>query len=130
MGPPAGMGLRADRGAFTMIGLLISWVLFAAVFLGLSKLLPGFHVRSFGTALIVAAVYSLLHILLFKILLILAFVPVILTFGLFIFVINAVILWLTHLLIEGFTIHSVPTALVAAVLLTIANNAIRAILLG
>src|SRR5919106_5042146 len=110
-----------------MIGLLISWVLFAAVFLGLSKLLPGFHVQSFGTALIVSAVYSILHILLFKILLILAFIPVILTFGLFIFVINAVILWLTNLLIDGFNIDSIPVALVAAVLLTIANNVIRAI---
>jgi putative membrane protein len=109
-----------------MIGLLVSWVLFAAVFLGLSKLLPGFHVRSFGIALIVAAVYSVLHILLFKIFVILAFIPVILTFGLFIFVINAVILWLTHLLIDGFEIDSIVTGLIAAVLLTIANNLIRA----
>jgi putative membrane protein len=109
-----------------MIGMLISWVLFAAVFLGLSKLLPGFHVRSFGTALIVAAVYSILHILLFKVFLILAFIPVILTFGLFIFVINAVILWLTHLVIDGFEIDSIMTGLIAAVLLTIANNLIRA----
>jgi putative membrane protein len=109
-----------------MIGMLISWVLFAAVFLGLSKLLPGFHVRSFGTALIVAAVYSILHILLFKIFVILAFIPVILTFGLFIFVINAVILWLTDLLIDGFDIDGIVVGLVAAVLLTIANNLIRA----
>jgi putative membrane protein len=109
-----------------MLGLLISWVLFAAVFLGLSKLLPGFHVRSFGTALIVAAVYSVLHILLFKIFVILAFIPVILTFGLFIFVINAVILWLTHLLIDGFEIDGIVVGIVAAVLLTIANNVIRA----
>jgi putative membrane protein len=113
----------------TMIALLISWVLFAAVFVGLSKLLPGFHVQNFGTALIVAAVYSILHILLFKIFLILAFIPVILTFGLFIFVINAVILWLTHLLIEGFDIDSIAVGLVAAVLLTIANNLIRAALI-
>jgi putative membrane protein len=110
-----------------MLGLLISWVLFAAVFLGLSKLLPGFHVRSFGTALIVAAVYSVLHILLFKIFVILAFIPVILTFGLFIFVINAVILWLTHLFIDGFEIDGIVVGLVAAVLLTIANNVIRAV---
>jgi putative membrane protein len=68
--------------------------------------------------------------LLFKILLILAFIPVILTFGLFIFVINAVILWLTNLLIDGFNIDSIPVALVAAVLLTIANNVIRAIFMG
>ena len=112
-----------------LVGLVISWVLFAAVFFGLSRLLPGFHVRNYGTALIVAAVYSLLHLLLFKILLILAFIPVLLTLGLFVFVINALILSLTDLLIDGFEIDGIGTTLLVAVLLTIANNLIRFALL-
>lgn len=108
-----------------LMWLIISWMLFAGAFLGVSKVLPGFQVRNYGTALIVAAVYSLLHLFLFKIFLILAFIPVILTFGLFIFVINAFLLWLTDLLIDGFEITGVGTILLAAVLLTIANNLIR-----
>jgi putative membrane protein len=109
----------------TLVWLLISWVLFAAAFLGLSRVLPGFHVRNYGTALIVSAVYSLLHLFLFKIFLILAFIPVLLTFGLFVFVINAVILWLTDLLIDGFEIDGIGSMLLAAIILTIANNLIR-----
>src|SRR5688500_2380963 len=106
-----------------MIRILIGWVLSALAFLGLSKLLPGFHVRSFGTALIVAAVYSLLHValhfILFQVLWILTIPFVILTLGLIYFVVNAVILWLTDRLVEDFHIESTGILLAAAVLLTI-----------
>lgn len=108
-----------------LLSLLVQWVLFGAVLLGLSKVLPGFRITRFGTALIVAAVYSLLHLVLFKILLILAFIPVLLTLGLFIFVINAAILWLTDKLIEGFEIDGILITLLAAVILTIANGVVR-----
>jgi putative membrane protein len=112
-----------------MIRILIGWVLSALAFLGLSKLLPGFHVRSFGTALIVAAVYSLLHValhfILFQVLWILTIPFVILTLGLIYFVVNAVILWLTDRLVEDFHIESTGILLVAAVLLTIVNGIIR-----
>jgi putative membrane protein len=87
-----------------------------------SKLLPGFHVRGFGSALVVAAVYGVLHVLLFRVLVFLAFIPVFLTFGLFIFVINAFLLFLTDALLEQFEIDGFLTALGGAVLLTILNG--------
>src|ERR671915_2254226 len=115
-----------------MIRILIAWVLSALAFLGLSKLLPGFHVRALGTAMVVAAVYSLLHIvlhyILFQILWILTIPFVILTLGLIYFVVNAVILWLTDRLVEDFHIDSTAILLVAAVLLTIVNGIIRFVL--
>ena len=102
--------------------LLLQWILYALSFMIVSKLLPGFHVRDFGSALVVAAVYGVLHILLFRVLVFLAFIPVFLTFGLFIFVINAFLLFLTDALLEQFEIDSIPTTLVGAVLLTILNG--------
>ena len=79
--------------------------------------------------MVVAAVYSLLHIvlhyILFQILWILTIPFVILTLGLIYFVVNAVILWLTDRLVEDFHIDSTATLLVAAVLLTIVNGIIR-----
>src|SRR5438552_9129969 len=102
--------------------LLLQWILYALSFMIVSKLLPGFYVRGFGSALVVAAVYGVLHVLLFRVLLFLAFIPVILTFGLFIFVINALLLFLTDALIEQFKIDGFFTALVGAVLLTILNG--------
>jgi len=102
--------------------LLLQWILYALSFMIVSKLLPGFHVRDFGSALVVAAVYGVLHVLLFRVLVLLAFIPVFLTFGLFIFVINAFLLFLTDALLEQFKIDSFLTALVGAVLLTILNG--------
>jgi putative membrane protein len=115
-----------------MLRILIGWLLSALAFLGLSKLLPGFHVRSFGTALVVAAVYSLLHIvlhfILFQVLWILTIPFVILTLGLIFFVVNTVILWLTDRVVEDFHIDSTGILVVAAVLLTIINGIIRFVL--
>jgi putative membrane protein len=112
-----------------MLRILIGWVLSALVFLGLSKLLPGFYIRSFGMALVVSAVYGVLHIILhfilFRVLWILTIPFVILTLGLVYFVVNAAILWLTDKLVEDFHISSTAVLLLAAILLTIANSIIR-----
>lgn len=102
--------------------LLLQWILSALSFVVVSKLLPGFHVQSFGSALVVAAVYGVLHVLLFKVLLFVAFIPVFLTFGLFIFVINAFLLFLTAALLDQFKIDGISTALLGAVILTILNG--------
>ena len=112
--------------------VLIAWLISAAAFLGVSKLLPGFRIGSFGTALVVAAVYSVfyvvLHFILFKIFWILTIPLVILTLGIIFFVVNAVILWLTDKMVEDFHIDSTTTLLVAAVVLTIVNWVIRVVL--
>lgn len=112
--------------------VLIAWLLSAAAFLGVSKFLPGFRIGSFGTALVVAAVYSIvyivLHFILFKILWILTIPLVILTLGIIFFVVNTVVLWLTDKLVEDFHIDSTATLIIAAVLLTIINWVIRLVL--
>ena len=114
------------------IRVLIAWLLSAAAFLGVSKILPGFRIRSFGTALVVSAVYSILyivlHFILFDVLWILTIIPVILTLGIIFFVVNAVILWLTDRIVEDFNIDSAATLVIAAVLLTIVNWIIRFVL--
>jgi putative membrane protein len=114
------------------IRVLIAWLLSAAAFLVVSKLLPGFRIRSFGTALVVSAVYSILyivlHFILFDVLWILTIIPVILTLGIIFFVVNAVILWLTDKIVEDFDIDSAATLVIAAVLLTIVNWIIRFVL--
>jgi putative membrane protein len=112
--------------------VLIAWLLSAAAFLGVSKLLPGFRIGSFGIALVVSAVYSILyvvlHFILFNVLWILTIPFVILSLGIIFFVVNAVILWLTDKLVEDFDIDGTATLIVAAVLLTIVNWIIRLVL--
>lgn len=105
-----------------MLRLVAQWVLSALSLTVISRFLPGFHISSFGTALIVAGVYGVLQVLLAKILKIIFFIPYFLTFGLFGLVINAFLLFLTDKLLENFKIEGPLTTLIGAVLLTILNG--------
>jgi putative membrane protein len=105
-----------------MLRLLLQWVFSAVSLTIVSKLLPGFRIKNFSTALAVAAVYGILHLLLYRLLAILAFFPMLLTFGLFGFVINALLLFVAYKLVDDFIIESMATTLVAAVILTILNG--------
>jgi putative membrane protein len=104
-----------------MFRLLLQWLLSAVSVMVLVKVLPGFHVNNFGTAIVVAAVYGVLHILFYNLLALVAFIPMFLTFGLFGIVINAFLLFLTDKLMDDFKIDTLAITLVAAVLLTILN---------
>ena len=116
------MKMSSVLEAMAMIRLLLQWVLSALSLMMVAKLLPGFHIKDFGSALGVAAVYGILHVVLYPLLLFVAFIPVLLSFGLFIFVINAFLLFLTSALLDNFHIDNIPTALLGAVSLTILNG--------
>ena len=100
--------------------LLLSLAIFAV-----AKILPGVRLKSFGTAIIVAIVYSIINFFLFGLITILTLPASILPFGLFIFVINAFLLWLTDKLIDDFKIDNFLTTLIAAFLITIINNILK-----
>src|SRR5262249_15926907 len=105
-----------------MIRILLQWVLSALSLMIVTKLLPGFHIKDFGVSLGVAAVYGILQVVLFPVLLFVAFIPVFLTLGLFIFVINAFLLFLTSAMLDNFQMDNIPTALIGAVSLTVLNG--------
>jgi len=48
-----------------MMRLLLQWVLSALSLMMVAKLLPGFHIKDFGSALGVAALYGILHVVLY-----------------------------------------------------------------
>ena len=105
-----------------MLALGIYWLLSALSVTAISKYLPGFRINGFGTALIVAGVYGVLHAVLSKILKIILFLPMWLTFGLFVLVINAFLLYITDELLDSFNIDSWLTTFIGAALLTILNG--------
>ena len=88
-------------------------------------MLPRIHLKSFGTAIIVAIVYSLINFFAGWILILLTLPAIIITFGLFKFVINAFLLWVTDKLIDDFEIENVTTTLIAALLITVIDSALR-----
>lgn len=110
-----------------MLHTLWNIVLLAVAVFLVAQILPGIQVRNFATALIVAVVYSVIYFLLFWVLTILALPFVLLTFGLFVFVINAFLLWLTSQLVADFKVQGVVTTLVASLLITLCSMLLRAV---
>ena len=106
-----------------LIKLLISTVI---VFL-LARFLPGISVDSFTTALIVAIVLAILNTFLKPILVFLTIPVTIVTLGLFLLVINAVIILIGDKLIDGFAVSGFWYALLFSLLLSIGQSILNSI---
>ncbi len=85
----------------------------------LAKLLPGVAVSGFVSAIIVAIVIAILRFIVKPILVILTIPITILTFGLFLFVINALIIMMADYFIDGFAVSNFWIALLFSILLSI-----------
>ena len=102
-------------------GCLAQTIIMTLSLMVVGLLLPGVHITSVLTAVLAALVISLLNNFLRPILLVLSIPFTIVTMGLFIFVINAVIIWLASKLVTNFVIDSFGTALLAALIITAIN---------
>jgi len=111
-----------------MVKLMFSWGFFAAVLLAVAKFLPGMRIKNFQTALLAAAIYGILYVVVYRVFFFLTVIPLFLTFGLFAFVINTFLLYLTDKFIEDFEIDNLPITAVAATILTVVNGVFHAIL--
>src|ERR1039458_4395217 len=85
-----------------MVRLLIQWLLSAVALLVVSELVPGFFVEGLGPALVAALVIGLLNATLGLLLKIVTFPISILTLGLFLLVINAMMILLASHIVTGF----------------------------
>ena len=105
-----------------MIQIIIKILILSVSIFLIAKLLPGIRVKSFRTAIGVAVVYSIINFLVGWILKLLALPLILITFGLFIFVINATLLWITDKIIDDFEIDGFGLTILAAFLITIVNS--------
>ncbi|MEK3887908.1 phage holin family protein [Bacillus sp. FSL K6-3431] len=105
-----------------LLGILINGLLFIA-FAGFFE---GFEVSSFGAALAASLVLSILNMLVRPILIILTLPVTIITLGLFLFVINAITLWMTDALMGSkFEISGFGLAILIAILMSVINLIIQ-----
>jgi len=98
--------------------LILRILLSALAVVILAKILPGIGVDSYTTAIIVAIVLSLLNFIVKPILVLLTLPVTILTFGLFLLIINALIILIADSLIDGFQVQSIWWALLFSLLLS------------
>jgi putative membrane protein len=98
---------------------LIRWLINAISLLIVAHFVPGFEVHGFGSALIAALVFGFVNSTLGLILKILTFPLTILSFGLFLIIINAIMLKFAAAVSPGFVVHNWSAALMGAFLLTL-----------
>jgi putative membrane protein len=91
----------------------------AVVILGLARLLPGVHIDSYWTAILVAVVLAVLNAFLRPVLIFLTLPATLISFGLFLFVINAAIILLDAYFVHGFHIVNFWWALLFSILLSV-----------
>jgi putative membrane protein len=103
-------------------------ILSVAVFL-IAQLFPAIHIKNFGTAVWVAVVYSLVNFLFGWLFLLLSLPFLIITFGLFKFVINAIMLWIADKILEDFKIDGFGWTLVAALCISVVDTVLKRILI-
>lgn len=102
-----------------MTTYLIHWLI-AALCLGVTAyIVPGFNISNIFAALIAALVVGFLNIVLWPILALLTLPLTIVTFGLFLFIVNALVLKFGAALVPGFSIDGFFPAIVGAVVLTL-----------
>jgi putative membrane protein len=102
-----------------MLMLIARWIVNAAALLLVAYLYPGVQVASFTTALIAALVLGLVNAFIRPLLVILTLPVTILTLGLFLFVINALLFWFVAEVVKGFTVSGFLAALVGSLLYSV-----------
>ena len=108
----------------TAMKLIVRWLLLAAALLLVAHLSPGVTVNSFGAALVAALVLGLLNTLVRPLLVLLTLPVTVLTLGLFLFVINALMFWAAAGLLAGFKVDSFGSALIGSVIYSISSTII------
>ena len=105
--------------------LILNWVLSAVALLIVSHLVGGFNVASITSALIAALLIGFINATLGLFLKIITFPLTLVTFGIFWFVINAIMLELAASLVPGFTITGFMPAFIGAIALSLVNLVFR-----
>ena len=99
--------------------IIVRWLLLAAALLLVAQLYPGVSVASFGTALIAALVLGLFNSLVRPLLVLLTLPVTLLTLGLFLFVINALMFWAAASVLQGFNVAGFSAALIGSLLYSV-----------
>lgn len=108
--------------------LVLKWLLSACALLAIAHMYQGVQVSNFHAALTAALVLGLLNTVLRPVLILLTFPVTVLTLGLFLFVINALVFWLAANMLNDFVVPSFSAALVGSLLYTGFNMVINSAL--
>ena len=112
------------------MNLLIRIIVTAGLVFGIAHFLPGVHVDGPATAMVVAIVLGLLNIFIKPIMVLLTLPFTIVTLGLFLLVVNAIIILLCTKIVGGFTVDTFWIAMIFSVVLSLCQSIIYSIIGG
>jgi putative membrane protein len=104
--------------------LIIRWMLLAAALLLVARLYPGVVVDGYGTAMFAAFAIGLLNTLVRPLLVLLTLPVTLVTLGLFLFVINALMFWLAAEALDGFSVAGFGAALIGSLVYSLCGMVI------
>jgi putative membrane protein len=107
-----------------MVKLLVRWLLLAAALLLVAYLYPGVSVTSFGAAMVAALVLGLLNTVVRPLLVLLTLPVTLITLGLFLFVINALMFWAAASVLDGLHVDGFVAALVGSLIYSLCGMVI------
>ncbi|WP_374406645.1 phage holin family protein [Hydrogenophaga sp.] len=111
---------------------LLTWLLAACALLLVAYLYPGVQVQNFTSALIAALVIGLFNMVLRPVLVLLTLPVTIVTLGLFLFVINALMFWAAASILDGFHVNGFGVALLGSLiysaLMLLVDAAVKSVL--
>ena len=110
--------------------ILIKWLLSAASLLFVAYVYSGVEVQSFTSALIAAFVIGLFNVVLRPVLVVLTLPVAIVTVGLFLFVINALMFWAAASVLDGFHVNGFGAALLGSLIYSLLGVLIESALGG
>ena len=107
---------------------LLKWLLSALALLAVAHLYHGVVVLSFGSALLAAAVLGALNSVVRPIMVLLTLPATVLTLGLFLFIINALMFWAAAGLLSGLEVRGFGAALLGSLIYSLLQLAIETVL--
>jgi len=110
---------------FMLVHMLVGWLVSALALWVVAQIVPGIEVRDFGAALLATIVIAVVDAVVGPILRFVAWPITILTLGLFLLVINALLLKLAAMLTPGFRVRGFLNAILGSLVLTILSSLLR-----
>ncbi len=108
--------------------LILRWLLLAAALLLVANITPGVTVTSFGAALIAAFVIGLFNTLLRPVLVLLTLPITLVTLGLFLFVINALMFYFAAQILDGLRVDGFLAALIGSLVYSLCGMLIDVVM--
>jgi len=108
-----------------LVHIIVGWLVSALALWIVAQIVPGIEVRGFGVAMIATVVIGIVNAVVGPVIRFLAFPITILTLGLFLLVVNALLLKLASVVTPGFRVRGFWHAVLGALILTILNSLLR-----